>query len=293
MPLYCLAPALIRRTVLGMTALAALAAAPAFAQTAPADTLAKIAASKSITLGVREDAVPFSYLDSAGKPAGFSWALCQAIVQQIGEELKTPIAIKFEPVSLFDSFNLLKSGKIDLHCGITSNTAARAEQVDFSDTFYVSRVIAAYRAGDAKYASSREFGRTGVLHGSTAQGLMQTYAAKKAATLLLGPMRPVASYAEGVQLLKSKAIDTLVADELMIPKVAGVATRRDQLTVEPYALVMRKGDRALQAAVDRGMHKVLSGGLGKQLAADNRVQVDHMTLDAWRKPSKQPAPPIL
>ena len=247
-----------------------------------------MAATKSITLGVRTDAVPFSYIDSAGKPAGFAWALCQAVVQHIGEELKTPIAVKFEPVSLFDSFSLLKSGKIDLHCGITSNTAARAEQVDFSDTFYVSKVVAAYRAGDAKYASPREFVR-----GSTAQGLMQTYATKKAATLLLGPVRPVANYAEGIQLLKSKAIDTLVADELMIPKDAAVATRREQLTVEPYALVMRKGDRALQAAVDRGMHKVLGGALGKQLAADNRVQVDHMTLDAWRNPSKQPAPPVM
>ena len=271
----------------------ALAAAPAFAQSAPADTLAKVAASKSITLGVRKDAPPFSYLDGNGKPAGFSWNLCLAIVQQISEELKTPIAVKAEPVSLFDSFSLLKSGQLDLHCGITSNTAARAEQVDFSDTFYVSHVVAAYRAGDTKYASPREFGRTGVLQGSTAQGLMQTYAAKKADTLLLGPMRQVSTYGEGVQLLKSNAIDTLVADEQMIPKDPAIAMRREQLTVEPYALVMRKGDRALQGAVDRALHKVVNGAQGKQLAADNGVKVDHMTLDAWRKPSKQPAPPVM
>ena len=284
--------ALFRRALLSLTALAAVAAAaPALAQSS--DTLARVAANKSITLGVRKDAQPFSYLDGNGKPAGFSWGLCQAIVQHIGEELKTPIAIKFEPVSLFDSFNLLKDGKIDLHCGITSNTAARAEQVDFSDTFYVSRVVAAYRAGDTQYASPREFGRTGVLRGSTAQGLMKTYASKKAATLLLGPVREVNSYGEGVQLLKSKAIDTLVADELMIPKDPAVALRREQLTVEPYALVMRKGDRALQAAVDRAMNKVLNGPQGKQLATSNSVQVDHMTTDAWRKPSKQPAPPVL
>ncbi|MFD1712500.1 transporter substrate-binding domain-containing protein [Ottowia sp. GY511] len=281
---------LIHRAVL---CAAVLSTAPAFAQSAPADTLAKIAASKSITLGVRKDAQPFSYLDGNGKPAGFSWGLCQAIVQHMSEELKAPIAVKFEPVSLFDSFSMLKDGKIDLHCGITSNTAARAELVDFSDTFYVSRVVAAYRAGDTQYASPREFGRTGVLRGSTAQGLMKTYAAKKAATLLLGPVREVSSYGEGVQLLKNKTIDTLVADELMIPKDPALALRREQLTVEPYALVMRKGDRALQAAVDRAMQKVLSGTQGKQLAISNSVQVDHMTTDAWRKPSKQPAPPVL
>ena len=295
-----IAPNLIRRAALCVAGLAvAAAAAPAYAQAAmaaaaaPTDTLAKVAATKTITLGVRTDAVPFSYLDAAGKPAGFSWNLCQAIVQQIGEELKTPIAIKFEPVSLFDSFNMLKSGKIDLHCGITSNTAARLAEVDFSDTFYVSRVVAAYRAGDTKHASAREYGRTGVLRGSTAQGLMQTYATKKAATLILGPVQPVNSYGEGAQLLKSNAIDTLVADELMIPKDPAIATRRDELTVEPYALVMRKGDRVLQGAVDRAMHKVLSGAQGKQLAASNGIKLDHLTLDAWRKPSKQPAPPVM
>ena len=285
---------MIRRTVLGVATLAlAAVAAPAWAQAAPADTLAKVASSKTITLGVRTDAEPFSYLDAAGKPAGFSWNLCQAIVQQIGEELKTSIAVKFEPVSLSDSFTLLKSGKIDLHCGITSNTAARLAEVDFSDTFYVSRVVAAYRANDAKHASPREFGRTGVLCGSTAQGLMQTYAAKKAATLMLGPVRQVASYSEGVQQLKSQAIDTLVADELMIPQDPAIALRRDQLTVEPYALVMRKGDRALQGAVDRAMHKVLAGPLGKKLAANNGIKLDSLTLDAWRNPSKQPAPPVM
>ena len=285
---------MIRRTVLGVATLALSAmAAPAWAQAAPADTLAKVASSKTITLGVRTDAEPFSYLDAAGKPAGFSWNLCQAIVQQIGEELKTSIAVKFEPVSLSDSFTLLKSGKIDLHCGITSNTAARLAEVDFSDTFYVSRVVAAYRANDAKHASPREFGRTGVLRGSTAQGLMQTYAAKKAATLMLGPVRQVASYSEGVQQLKSQAIDTLVADELMIPQDPAIALRRDQLTVEPYALVMRKGDRALQGAVDRAMHKVLAGPLGKKLAANNGIKLDSLTLDAWRNPSKQPAPPVM
>ncbi|MBP7453916.1 MAG: transporter substrate-binding domain-containing protein [Ottowia sp.] len=285
---------MIRRTVLGVATLAlAAVAAPAWAQAAPADTLAKVASSKTITLGVRTDAEPFSYLDAAGKPAGFSWNLCQAIVQQIGEELKTSIAVKFEPVSLSDSFTLLKSGKIDLHCGITSNTAARLAEVDFSDTFYVSRVVAAYRANDAKHASPREFGRTGVLRGSTAQGLMQTYAAKKAATLMLGPVRQVASYSEGVQQLKSQAIDTLVADELMIPQDPAIALRRDQLTVEPYALVMRKGDRALQGAVDRAMHKVLAGPLGKKLAANNGIKLDSLTLDAWRNPSKQPAPPVM
>ena len=274
--------------------LALLAALPAVAQTAPAaGTLAKLASTKTITLGVRRDAAPFSYLDAAGKPGGFSWALCQAIVQQLSSELKTPLQVKFERVTLVESFERLGDGRIDLHCGSTANTAERAERVAFSNTFFVSRVVAAHRAQDAKFASAREYGRTGVLQGSTAQKLMQTYASKKASTLALGALTPVPSYAEGVRLLKAGQIDTLVADELLIPKDAAIALRPEQLTVEPYALVMRKGDAAFVDAVDKALHKILGGAQGKQLAQDSGLKVEHLTRDAWQSPNKQPAPPVL
>ncbi len=274
--------------------LALLAALPAVAQTAPAaGTLAKLASTKTITLGVRRDAAPFSYLDAAGKPGGFSWALCQAIVQQLSSDLKTPLQVKFEPVTLVESFERLGDGRIDLHCGSTANTAERAERVAFSNTFFVSRVVAAHRAQDAKFASAREYGRTGVLQGSTAQKLMQTYASKKASTLALGALTPVPSYAEGVRLLKAGQIDTLVADELLIPKDAAIALRPEQLTLEPYALVMRKGDAAFVDAVDKALHKILGGAQGKQLAQDSGLKVEHLTRDAWQSPNKQPAPPVL
>lgn len=280
-----------RRSVLTLALLVAL---PAVAQTAPAaGTLAKLASTTTITLGVRRDAAPFSYLDAAGKPGGFSWALCQAIVQQLSSDLKTPLQVKFEPVTLVESFERLGDGRIDLHCGSTANTAERAERVAFSNTFFVSRVVAAHRAQDAKFASAREYGRTGVLQGSTAQKLMQTYASKKASTLALGALTPVPSYAEGVRLLKAGQIDTLVADELLIPKDAAIALRPEQLTVEPYALVMRKGDAAFVDAVDKALHKILGGAQGKQLAQDSGLKVEHLTRDAWQSPNKQPAPPVL
>lgn len=276
----------------GVLAAAALASVSAFAQAQPADTLARVAASKTITLGVRQDAAPFSYIDAKGKPAGFSWDLCQAIVQQLSSELKTPITVKFEAVTLGQSFNWLKDGRIDLHCGSTANTAERAQTMAFSDTFYISRVVAAYRAQDGQYASAREFGRAGVLQGSTAQRLMQTYATQKAARVAINAVVPVSSYAEGARLLKNGGIDTLVADELLIPKDAAFATRREQLTLEPYALVMRKGDSRFVDAVDRALHKVVGGPQGRQLAEAAGLKIDAMTTDAWRNPNKQPAPPV-
>ena len=114
-----------------------------------------------------------------------------------------------------------------------------------------------------------------------------------ASTLALGALTPVPSYAEGVRLLKAGQIDTLVADELLIPKDAAIALRPEQLTVEPCALVMRKGDAAFVDAVDKALHKILGGAQGKQLAQDSGLKVDHLTRDAWQSPNKQPAPPVL
>ena len=125
-----------------------------------------------------------------------------------------------------------------------------------------------------------------------AQTLMQVYAAKKAGTLALGPVKPFASYDEGAKLLKGGAIDTLVADELLIPRDAEIALRRDQLTVEPYALVMRKGDAAFVDAVDRALMKVLSGPQARQFATDAKLdgRLNILTTEAWRRGSKEPAP---
>jgi glutamate/aspartate transport system substrate-binding protein len=285
------AASLLGRSVLAAAAL--LAGAAALAQTRPPiDTLARVAASKTITLGVRQDAAPFSYIDAAGKPAGFTWALCQAVVQRLAAELKTPVTVKFETLTLAQSFNWLREGRIDLHCGSTAHTAERAQSVVFSDTFYVSRVVAAYRAQDGKYASAREFGRAGVLQGSTAQQLMQNYASRKAERVAIGAVVPLATYAEGVRMLKAGQIDTLVADELLIPKDAAIATRREQLTLEPYALVMRKDDRAFADAVDRALRKIVTGPQGRQLADAAGLKIDPMTSDAWRNPNKLPAPPL-
>jgi glutamate/aspartate transport system substrate-binding protein len=278
----------------GIVAACCLFSLSVWAQSAaPVDTLASLATSRTLTLGVRTDAAPFSYVDAAGRPGGFSWALCRAVVAQLEADLGAPITVKFQAVSLAESFTQLRDGGIDLHCGITTNTSERAQVVDFSNTFYVSRVVAAHRKQDTHYADEREFGRTGVLQGSTAQQLMRTYATNKVATRSLGPVTAVPSYTDAVRLLKSGAIDTLVADELLIPADAAIATRRKHLTVEPYALVMRKGDKGFVEAVDRALARVLKSPQGRKLAETAGLKVDHMTQDAWRNPNKQPAPPVL
>lgn len=65
--------------ILAAVALAFLLPGPVLAQDLQG-TLQKIKASGTIAIGFREQSVPFSFLGTDGKPAGYSVDLCQRIV---------------------------------------------------------------------------------------------------------------------------------------------------------------------------------------------------------------------
>lgn len=154
------------------------------AQTPPPviDTVARMRAEATIRLGVRDSAPPFVTIDAAGKPSGFSWELCRAVVRQLEADLKQPLRTMVVPVSLAGSFEMLQDGRIDLQCGSTTHTTERARRVDFSNSFFVSGIAVAYRRNDVQYANPLKFGRVAVLAGSTVADIMARSFAHKGST---------------------------------------------------------------------------------------------------------------
>jgi ABC-type amino acid transport substrate-binding protein len=53
-------------------------------------TLANIKRGHVVRLGYRESSPPFSFLDQANRPIGYSLELCEAIVEEIGVEVDDP-----------------------------------------------------------------------------------------------------------------------------------------------------------------------------------------------------------
>ena len=270
--------------------LAFTAPVQAQAQAAP-DTLAKVRSEGEIRLGVRDNAAPFAYVDAKGKPGGFTWEVCRALVKNLEAELGRPIEIKVVPNAFAAPFDLLKDGRIDMQCGATTHSAERAKQADFSNTFFVSGIAVAYRKEDVQYANPLKFGRVAVLANSTAAKIMERRMGAKGSASI-DTMVPVKSYEEGVAKLKAKEADTLFADSVLIPLDPAIDRRRSLETVEPYALMMRKGDRAFVDAVDRALMKVLSGPQARQFATDAKLdgRLNVLTTEAWRRGSKEPAP---
>jgi glutamate/aspartate transport system substrate-binding protein len=122
-----------------LRALALLAVSGAALAQGTGDTMAKIRSSKTIVLGVREAARPFSYLNEQKQPVGYSVDLCLNAVEEIKKELKLgELKVQYKLVSGPERIPKLLSGEIDLECGSTTNTRARQEKVDFSYTFFVA-----------------------------------------------------------------------------------------------------------------------------------------------------------
>src|SRR6202030_2886224 len=102
-------------------------------------TLANIKNTHVVRLGYRESSPPFSFLDQANRPIGYSLELCEAIVDEIGIAVHDAnLKIEYVKVTSHDRIPAVLQNKIDLECGSTTANAERAKQVAFSPLMFVA-----------------------------------------------------------------------------------------------------------------------------------------------------------
>src|SRR6059036_2180411 len=125
----------------GAVLAACLLATGASAQTGGSEglspTLANIKKTHVVRLGYRESSPPFSFLDQANRPIGYSLELCEAIVEEIGAEVDDPnLKIAYVKVTSDDRIDAVLQNKIDLECGSTTANSERAKRVAFSPLMF-------------------------------------------------------------------------------------------------------------------------------------------------------------
>src|SRR5216684_6611292 len=102
-------------------------------------TLANIRKAHVVHLGYRESSPPFSFLDQANRPIGYSLELCEAVVDEIGIEVDDPnLKIDYVKVTSDDRIDAVLQNKIDLECGSTTANAERGRRVAFSPLMFVA-----------------------------------------------------------------------------------------------------------------------------------------------------------
>ena len=243
-------------------AIALAAAGGAFAQAG--DTLAKIKASGSISLGVR-DSSGLSYTVGNGKYVGFHTELGERIVADLGKQAGKELKITYTPVTSQNRIPLVQNGTVDLECGSTTNNAARQKDVAFAVTTYVEEVRIATKASSGINSVKDLNGKTvAVTTGTTSvQHLRKN---ERAAGIDFKEVMGK-DHADSFLLLESGRADAFVMDgSILAANISKAKNPADYkivgevLSVEPIACMLRKGDDAFKKAVDDSIKRQIADG---------------------------------
>ena len=257
---------MILRAGLAICGVLLVLAAPAAGQEIR-PTLDKIKETGVIQLGYRETSRPFSFRGRDGQPAGFSIDLCLQVAGALRESQKLPgLKVAWVPVTPADRVPKLVKGTIDLECGSTTITFGRMEQVAFSHMISVDGgsllATADSGIGTVKDLSGK---RVGVIPNTTTE---KALAAALAAASVQATVTPVGEVAEGLRGLEEGRLDAYASDRILLAGLLATAKDPAKLRLsgeffsyEPYALMLRRGDNAFQAQVNRTLSTLYRSGL--------------------------------
>jgi len=254
-------------------------AAPRFGSANPDDgagrrtTLEKIRRTGVITLGHRENSIPFSYFDDRQRVVGYAHDISVAVAREVERELgMSSLTLKLVPVTSQTRIPLLINNTIDLECGTTTNNRIRGRQVGFSTNYFISGTRFLTRKGSGIHDLDDLRGRNVVVSaGTTSEIVLRRVNAQRK----LG-IRIIAARDHGdafVALEFGKAI-AFMSDAAILYGEISKAKRPDDwhvvgtpMTEEVYACAMRKGDVEFKAVVDRAIQRMMRDGDMRKLYA--------------------------
>ena len=228
--------------------------------------LKKIKDSGTLTLGIRETSIPFSYLDEKQQPIGYSIDLCGHLVEAIKAELKSPaLQVRQIPVVSQTRIPLVANGTVDLECGSTTNTLTRQKQAEFSAITFIggTRLLVKANSGIKEVEDLK--GKTiSVSQGTTNERVIKALSDR----LNLGiKVLNVKDHGEGFLALEVGRVQANVSDDIQLlglrararnPKDYVVTGRL--LSYEPFGIMFRRGDPDLKLVVNRTLANLMRTG---------------------------------
>jgi glutamate/aspartate transport system substrate-binding protein len=238
--------------------LAVLCAAVATAAAAQESaTLSKIRESGIITLGHRDSQFPFSYLDDAQRPIGYTMDICDRIVDAVQARLGLrDLERRYVQVTSATRIPMVSNGTVDLECGVTTNTVERERQVAFTMTTFVaeSRLLSKKSAPVWRLEDLRGKVVTSTV-GTTSLAHLQDLYARHGVDMTILASRDdpeafrlvatdrAAAYAMDDALLRGTIARSAQPDEYVVSN--------ERLSVEPYAIMLAKGDPEFKRLADQ------------------------------------------
>ncbi|OYU45630.1 MAG: amino acid ABC transporter substrate-binding protein [Burkholderiales bacterium PBB4] len=238
---------------------------PLTASAQATDTLAKIKASNTITMGVRDSSGALSYTLGEGKYAGYHVEICQRIVANVEKAIGHKVEVKYQSVTSQNRIPLVQNGTVDIECGSTTNNATRQKDVAFAVTTYVEEVRIAVKANSGITSIAQLANRN--VATTTGTTSVQTLRKHERATGVDFKEVFGKDHSDSFLLLESGRADAFVMDGQIL--AGNIATSKNPadfrivgevLSVEPIAIMMRKDDPAFKKLADDTIRELQKSG---------------------------------
>jgi ABC-type amino acid transport substrate-binding protein len=251
-------------------------ATPSAEQFEPGTTLGDIQEKGEIAIGVKYDVPPFGFQNpESNEVEGFDVDLGKAVAEKLG------VTPKFIEAISDNRIPFLQDGTADLILSTMTINAERAQEIDFSDPYYIaSGRILTKTDSPIKGLEDLAGKRVCTALGSTYEETIREQAPK-------ADLKLVDSYSECLELIQNGAVDAISTDDViltgMIIQDDTLHLVGDELTTEPYGAGIKKGDKQMVDFVN---------GVFEEYKQDGRWQE---TYDKWvgQYTEQQQEPPTM
>ena len=235
--------------------------------------LKKIKDSGTLTLGVRDSSIPFSYLDDKQSYQGYSIDLCLKAATAIQKKLGlTSLNIKMVPVTSATRIPLIANGTTDISCDSATNNQERWNQVAFSMTeFVTANKFLSKKSANLKTLDDLK-GKT-IVSTSGTSNLKQITALNAERNLGMNILA-AKDHAEAFLMVETGRAAAFVMDDILLSSLAANSkapadyqVSSEALSVEPYGLILPKGDNDFKKVVDEALTVVYKGDDIKKIYA--------------------------
>jgi glutamate/aspartate transport system substrate-binding protein len=247
-------------------AASALALAPAAPAAAPPPTLAKVRDTGVVTLAYREASIPFSYLDGNKRPVGYAMDLCMRVVDALRRDLKMPLRVELLSVTPATRIAAIRDGKADLECGSTTNNATRRKDVAFTVTHYFAGAKLLVRADSGIQRLADLRGKTVVSTRGTSP-LAALRAAEEKGIIGGARILEAKDHDEAFAIVERGEAQAFAMDDILLYSLRATSKEPKKwavvgefITVEPLAIMLRRGDPEFKRYVDTVLSRAMLDG---------------------------------
>lgn len=228
--------------------------------------LDRIKKNGTVSIGYREASIPFSYLDDARKPIGYSIDICLKVVDALREKLAMPhLSVNWVPVNLQNRIPLVANGAVDISCESAVNTIARQSQVDFSVPFFVSHTRLLVKSNSGIKEIEDLGGKVVALPiNSVPERLIRALIEEKKLSVRIVPVR---DNSEGFLALSTGRADAFSTDDVLLSglrKSAPTPAEYDVvgrlLSFDSYGLLVQKNSTVFLSLVNATIARSIRSG---------------------------------